>query len=56
MKKRKTFISQDELEQAIARYLKMGGRIVRLPEQKAVLSSLVGKRWSNTEVEFDPHP
>lgn len=47
-------ISHEELQQAIAKYLRDGGRIEKLPEQKSVSSSLVGRRWSSSAVEIDP--
>jgi len=53
MKKRTNPITHDSLRQAITRYLKNGGRIVKLPEQKSVTSALVGRRWNSTEIELD---
>lgn len=55
MKKRNNLITHEALQQAISRYLKDGGRIVKLPQQKSISSALVGRRWSHTEVELDPH-
>jgi hypothetical protein len=55
MKKPTNSVTHEALQQAIARYLKGGGRIVKLPEQKTISSAMVGRRWSSTEVELDPH-
>lgn len=53
MKKRPTPITQEMLQQAIAKYLRGGGRIQKLPEQKTGTTTLVGRRWSSTEIEPD---
>ena len=53
-KGRKTAVNHEDLQRAIAKYLKSGGRIEKLPEQKSVSNSLVGRRWNNSEVELDP--
>ena len=50
--KRKSPIRHEELRQAIAKYLQSGGEIHKLPEQKAVSTVVVGRKWSNTEIEL----
>ena len=45
-------IRHEELRQAIAKYLQSGGEIHKLPEQKAVSTVVVGRKWSNTEIEL----
>lgn len=50
--KRNSPIGQEELRQAIAKYLRSGGEIHKLPEQKAVSIAVVGRKWSNTEIEL----
>ena len=50
--KRHSPIGQEELRQAIAKYLQSGGEIHKLPEQKAVSIAVVGRKWSNTEIEL----
>ncbi|MCZ6748300.1 MAG: hypothetical protein O7D96_03330 [SAR324 cluster bacterium] len=50
--KRNPPIGQAELRRAIAKYLQSGGEIHKLPEQKAVSTAVVGRKWSNTEIEL----
>ena len=51
-RKGKPAISEHDLQKAIKKYLRGGGRIQKLPDQKTVSPSLVGSRWSNTEVDM----
>jgi hypothetical protein len=53
MKKRTALITHEALKKAIATYLADGGRIQKLPAQKTVSTTLVGRRWSNTEIDSD---
>ena len=49
--KGKTPVTQAELQRAIMKYLKSGGRIQKLPDQKFVPPTVIGRRWSSTEME-----
>ena len=53
MKKQTTTITGAALKKAIATYLARGGRIQKLPAQKTMQGAFVGRRWSDTEVDFD---
>ncbi len=48
--KQKRKISHEALQEAIQKYIKKGGLIEKLPEQKTVQASRVGGKWSNTEL------
>jgi len=48
--KEKQTISHQELQRAIQRFLKEGGMIQKLPDQKSVAHSHVGHRWGNSEM------
>ncbi len=43
-------ISQEELQKAVSKFIKNGGIIQKLPDQKHVLQKLVGGKWRNTEM------
>jgi hypothetical protein len=50
-RKRNVRISHEELSHAIAKYLRGGGRIVKLPEQKSLASARVGGHWNSSEID-----
>ena len=49
--KGKTPISQEKLQQAVKKYLKSGGQIQKLPDEKIGSPALVGGKYNNAEVE-----
>jgi len=49
MSKRKA-VTQEELNQAVRKFLKSGGTIQKLPDQKSVSQHLVGAKWGTTEL------
>jgi hypothetical protein len=51
-KKATLHITQAELDRATAQYLRNGGRIVKLPEQKPYLRSRVGGRWDTSAIDL----
>ncbi len=48
--KQKRKISHEALQEAIQKYIKKGGLIEQLPEQKTAPRSRVGGKWSNSEL------
>ena len=46
-------ISQDELQRAVNKFIKEGGIIKKLPDQKAVVQNRVGGKWATTEWSSD---
>jgi hypothetical protein len=50
-KKTTAHITQAELDRAIAKYLRDGGRIMKLPEQKPFLHSRVGGRLDSNVID-----
>ena len=54
MKKNSKFkVSEDELNAAIQKFLKSGGIISKLPEQKAYAQKHVGMKHNTTEIGGD---
>ncbi len=48
MKKKE--ISHEDLKRAVTNFIKNGGIIEKLPDQKHVMQKLVGGKWRNTEM------
>ena len=51
MKDTKIKVSEAELQAAIRKFLNAGGMIRKLPEQKALGSRMVGRKWLSSELE-----
>ena len=49
-KREKTKISSEELNRAVRKFVRDGGIIEKLPDQKSVGSKQVGGKWANTEL------
>ena len=47
---KKIKISVEELQSAIQKFLKEGGIIQKLPEQKSRSLRMVGGKWNNSEI------
>ena len=46
-------ISEEELNRAVNKFIKEGGIIKKLPDQKAVAQNRVGGKWATTEWSTD---
>ncbi len=47
---RKENLSHEELKKAVSKFIRNGGIIQKLPDQKHVMQKLVGGTWRNTEM------
>jgi hypothetical protein len=48
--KRKKQITHDELQESIVKFIKKGGIIQKLPDQKTALQNRVGGKWGTSEM------
>lgn len=48
-------ITEEEMQAAIRKFLKSGGMIRKLPDQKSVGNRMVGMKRSHAEMEGDQH-
>ena len=49
-KQEKTDITAEELNRAVNKFIRDGGIIEKLPDQKSVGHKKVGGKWANTEM------
>ena len=49
-KQENTKITDEELKRAVGKFVKDGGIIQKLPDQKSASHRLVGGKWSTTEM------
>ncbi len=49
-KQEKTEITAEELNRAVSKFIKDGGIIQKLPDQKCAGHKQVGGKWGNTEM------
>lgn len=49
-KREKTEISAEELNRAVRKFVRDGGIIQKLPDQKSAGPKQVGGKWANTEL------
>ncbi len=48
--KEKKKISEEELKRAVGKFIRDGGIIEKLPDQKSVTHKQVGSKWASTEL------
>ena len=49
MKAKNKGVSQEELQRAVNKFVKQGGIITKLPDQKSVAQNKVGGKYATTE-------
>ncbi len=50
MKNKEEKISQEDLTRAVSKFIKEGGIIKKLPDQKTLVQNRVGGKWCSTEI------